>query len=357
MDRHKCGKAAPQSVRKLAEKAAKATVPNPSPPRAPGGRWASGAPAEPPDWVKEFNANVAWQKANPLGKDKEGQPKEPAPGWAGGGGSGGRDPGVALAIQHRGELYKEIEMLLNVGGDFTEEHEEIKKRRDAIKKISGERPAHVQLRDIDGKIKQTKVGLEGKRKEKADLEISILELRGQADEIETEVGKFEEDVAALLQDKAGITESEVALPEPESIKGKELVAMVLPKGVRDDPGRKSEVEAVAELLQKLGAEVVPHRRAGGSEDGLDELPGLDEEAEVGMATDALLESPEFKSFWEKAVKPVPMDTGVEGGAAGADAPDAGEGMAGTAKRTALEAVVSQVAKRIRGAPKRVLRRQ
>ena len=91
--------------------------------------------------------------------------------------------------------------------------------------------------------------------------------------------------------------------EPESIKGKELVAMVLPKGVRDDPGRKAEVEAVAELLQKLGAEVVPHRRAGGSEDGLDELPGLDEEAEVGMATDALLESPEFKSSAKATTTP------------------------------------------------------
>ena len=128
-------------------------------------------------------------------------------------------------------------------------------------------------------------------------------------------------------------------------------------GVRDDPLRKAEVEAVAELLNKLGAEVVPHRRAGGSEDGLDELPDIDEEAEVGMATDALLESPEFKSFWERAVKPVPMDTGGEGGAAGADAPALGEGMGGIAKRTALEAVVTQVAKRIRGAPKPVLRRQ
>ena len=50
-----------------------------------------------------------------------------------------------------------------------------------VKRLNGERPAHVQLRDVERRIERKQKSLDGKRKEKGDLEIEILELRRKAD--------------------------------------------------------------------------------------------------------------------------------------------------------------------------------
>ena len=228
-----CAEAAPGHIQKKQKAAHAAAVSGTSPkvvtPKGPQGAWKDGPPKG-GDWDRLFQVMEKM-----VDKAAGGTSPKPATAAA----AGALMPAKEEDGEARGTriqtLQTEVAQLLALG--VAEGAPTVLERRAEISKLRSERPGHIQLRDVEGKI--------------ARIDKKLAAHADRRQEITEELEQLDKDKAEAEADKVRLEAEKVTLAKAQAADHALAIADIVSKDVRSNPMQEAKIKQCQQLLDEL----------------------------------------------------------------------------------------------------------